>query len=59
MAEHRHHHHRHHRDEASIFKERSLRWLWMKHTIERWLKIFLLIVAALMALAVAVVYTIN
>ena len=53
---HHHHRHRHHQDSATIFKERSLRAIVVKKMIEKWLKIFLTVVAALMMLAVIFVY---
>ena len=48
--------HRHHRDSASIFKEKSLKWLERQKVVERYLKIALFIVAIIMAMAVIVVY---
>ena len=55
MTEHRHHHH-HRKDGASRFKERSLNAIVLRRKIEKWLKVFLLILAALMILAVIYVY---
>ena len=55
MAEHHHHHH-HRKDGASRFKERSLNAIVLRRKIEKWLKVFLLILAALMILAVIYVY---
>jgi len=55
MAEHRHHHH-HRKDGASRFKERSLNAIVLRRKIEKWLKVFLIILAALMILAVIYVY---
>lgn len=55
MAEHHHHHH-HRKDGASRFKERSLNAIVLRRKIEKWLKVFLLILAILMALAVIYVY---
>jgi type IV secretory pathway component VirB8 len=59
-SEHHHHHHHHHRkDSATIFKERSLRAIVLQRKAEKWLKIILMVVAAIMVLAVAVVYCIG
>ena len=55
MLEHHHHHH-HRKDGASRFKERSLNAIVLRRKIEKWLKVFLLILAALMILAVIYVY---
>lgn len=55
MTEHHHHHH-HRKDGASRFKERSLNAIVLRRKIEKWLKVFLLILAALMILAVIYVY---
>ena len=55
MAEHHHHHH-HRKDGASRFKERSLNAIVLRRKIEKWLKVFLLILAILMILAVIYVY---
>ena len=58
--EHHHHHHHHHKkDGASLFKERSLANIRRKKLIEKVLKIALIIIAILMALAVVFVYTIG
>ena len=48
--------HRHHRDSASIFKEKSLNWLERQKLVERYLKIAMIIIAIIMAIAVIVVY---
>ena len=62
MAKHHHHHqhHKHHRshkrDGATIFKERSLWWIEFRKKIEKAIKIALLIIAILMAIAVIWVY---
>ena len=55
MTEHRHHHH-HRKDGASRFKERSLNAIVLRRKIEKLLKVFLIILAALMILAVIYVY---
>ena len=54
MAE--HHHHRHHKDGATRFKERNLRAIVLRRKAEKWLKIFLVIVAVLMVCAAVYVY---
>lgn len=54
-----HHHHHHHRDGASRFKERSLNAIVFRRKLERYLKIALTVVAALMVLAVIYVYTMG
>ena len=52
-------HHHHEPDDASVFKQRSLSQIKLKKTIEKVLKITLIILALLMALAVVFVYTIG
>ncbi len=60
MSEQQHHHHHHHRkDGASRFKERSLNAIYLRRQLEKYLKIFLIILAALSVLAVLLVYTIG
>jgi len=58
MAEHHHHHH-HRKDGASRFKERSLNAIVLRRKIEKWLKVFLIIVAILMIVAVGYVYLLG
>ena len=58
MAEHHHHHH-HRKDGASRFKERSLNAIVLRRKIEKWLKIVLCIIAAIMVIAVFYVYIIG
>jgi hypothetical protein len=58
MAEHHHHHH-HRKDGASRFKERSLNAIVLRRKIEKWLKLFLIIVAILMIVAVGYVYLLG
>jgi cell division protein FtsL len=53
------HHHHHHRDGASRFKERSLNAIVRRRKLEKYLKIALTVVAALMVLAVIYVYTMG
>ena len=60
MSEQQHHHHHHHRkDGASRFKERSLNAIYLRRQLEKYLKIFLIVLAALSVLAVILVYTIG
>ena len=60
MSEQQHHHHHHHRkDGASRFKERSLNAIYLRRQLEKYLKIFLIVLAALSVLAVIIVYTIG
>ena len=54
-----HHHHHHHKDSATLFKERSLNAIVFQRKAEKWGKIFLLVIAILMILAVAFVYTMG
>lgn len=49
--QHRHHHH-HHKDYASRFKERSLLAIEYRRKADKWLKITLMVIAALMVLLV-------
>lgn len=49
--QHRHHHH-HHKDYASRFKERSLLAIEHRRKADKWLKITLMVIAALMVLLV-------
>ena len=58
MSEHNHHHH-HHRDGASRFKERSLNAIYIRRQLEKYLKLALVVLAALSILAVILVYTIG
>lgn len=53
------HHHKHRPDSSTLFKERSLRNIEIRKKVEKGLKIALIIVAILMALAVVVVYNVN
>lgn len=54
MAEEQHHHHHHHhkKDGASLFKQRSLRAIETRKKVEKLLKIAMITLAILMALAV-------
>ena len=51
--------HHHHKDGSSLFKQRSLASIQRKKVIEKVLKITLVIIAILMALAVIFVYTVG
>ena len=51
--QHHHHHHHHHRkDFATLFKEQNLRTIRINRMIDKWLKIILLVIAVIMAIAV-------
>ena len=53
MAEEHHHHHHHHKkDGASLFKQRSLQAIETRRRLEKVLKVFLVVLAIVMALAV-------
>lgn len=56
MAEHQHHHHHHNKDFATLFKEQNLRTIRINRMIDKWLKIALLVIAVIMAIAVIYVY---
>lgn len=58
MAEHRHHHHQN-RDEASIFKHKSIKAIEHRKLLEKWLKITLIVMAIIMGIAVVAAYTIG
>lgn len=58
-TEHHHHHHHHKKDGASLFKQRSLANIQRKKVIEKVLKITLIVIAILMAIAVVFVYTVG
>lgn len=51
-----HHHHSHHDDYASRFKRKSLQSIEFRRKAEKWLKIFLLIVALFMIVLVIAAY---
>ncbi len=59
MSEHHHHHHHHHKDGASRFKERSLNAIVLRQKAEKWLKIVLCVVAAMMVISVIFVYILG
>ena len=58
-SEHHHHHHHHKKDGATLFKQKSLAMIERKKLIEKILKISMVILAIVMAIAVVVVYTIG
>ena len=58
MSEHHHHHH-HKQDGASLFKQKSLASIHRKKILEKVLKIALIVIALLMAIAVVFVYTVG
>jgi cell division protein FtsL len=59
MSEHHHHHHHGHKpDDASVFKQKSLSAIQRRKLFEKILKIFMVFVAILMAIAVVLVYTV-
>lgn len=56
MEQQQHHHHHHRKDNATRFKERSLNAIVLRRQVEKWLKIFLCVVAAIMVLLVIAAY---
>ena len=61
MSESHHHHHHHHGhkpDDASLFKQKSLKAIQRRKLIEKILKIATVIIAIIMAIAVVLVYTV-
>ena len=52
-------HHHHHKDGASQFKQKSLAAIKPRKLLEKILKISLIIVAIIMAIAVVFVYTVG
>jgi len=57
--QHHHHHHHHKKDGASRFKQKSLAAIERRKLIEKVLKIAVVVLAILMAIAVVLVYTIG
>ena len=51
-----HHHRHHHKDNATLFRERSLRSIVLRRQFEKWLKIALCVIAFLMIVAVIFLY---
>jgi len=54
MSDHHHHHHR--KDFATLYKEKNLRSIRVNRMIDKCLKIILLVIAVIMAIAVIYVY---
>jgi len=54
-----HHHHHHKKDSATIFKEKSLQAISRNKLVEKWLRIGLVTLAAIMAALVIAAYTIG
>lgn len=58
--EHTHHHHHHHKkDGSSLFKQKSLAAIQRRKLFEKIIKISLIVLAILMAIAVVLAYTIG
>lgn len=58
--EHTHHHHHHHKkDGSSLFKQKSLAAIQRRKLFEKIIKISLVVLAILMAIAVVLAYTIG
>ena len=58
--EHTHHHHHHHKkDGSSEFKQKSLAAIQRRKVLEKIIKISLVVLAILMAIAVVLAYTIG
>jgi len=58
--QHTHHHHHHHKkDGATLFKQKSLAAIERRKLVEKILKMTLVAVAVLMAIAVVLVYTVG
>lgn len=58
--EHAHHHHHHHKkDGSSLFKQKSLAAIQRRKLFEKIIKISLIVLAILMAIAVVLAYTIG
>ena len=55
MSEHHHHQHRK-KDGASLFKEKSLRRIKMRKSIEKWTKKGLIVLAVIMFIALLLSY---
>ena len=53
------HHHHHHKDSASLFKERSLRAITLRRLFEKWLKIAVVALAAVMVVLLILAYTVG
>ena len=57
--QHHHHHHHHKKDGATRFKQKSLAAIERRKLIEKVLKIAVVVLAILMAIAVMLAYTIG
>lgn len=58
--EHTHHHHHHHKkDGSSLFKQKSLAAIQRRKLFEKIIKVSLIVLAILMAIAVVLAYTIG
>jgi len=58
--EHTHHHHHHHKkDGSSLFKQKSLAAIKRRKLFEKIIKVSLIVLAILMAIAVVLAYTIG
>jgi len=58
MSEH-HHHHKRHRDEASVFRDKTLRWIERRKIFLKVLKIVVVGLAIVMAILVLLAYSIG
>ena len=56
MSDHHHYHHHHRKDFATLYKEKNLRSIRVNRMIDKCLKIILLVIAVIMAIAVIYVY---
>ena len=52
-----HHHHHHRKDSATLFKERSLRAIEFRKRFEKYLKLFVVLLAIVMIVLVVLAYT--
>ncbi len=59
MEEQQHTHHHHKKDGATLFKQKSLAAIERRKLVEKILKMTLVAVAVLMAIAVVLVYTVG
>ena len=59
MEQQHHHHHHHRKDSATIFKEKSLRAIELRHFFEKWLKIAVIVLAAVMVVLLILAYTVG
>lgn len=54
-----HHHHHHKKDGSSLFKQKSLAAIERRKLLEKILKISMIVLAVIMAIAVVFVYTVG